>query len=125
MEIKFFEDPLKRGKPREEVRFNQLGLFVYEDRRRVALGFDITPFQERPCIDVVVTNANGIVAATMHVVDIVENNFSLTIHLRDKETTDQYDVTAVLFYKTPETARQEVDSRTVSFDLRLLGRQES
>ena len=123
MEIKFFDDPLMRGKPKEEVRINRLGLYVYEDRRRVAVGFDITPFQERPSIDVVVTNSNGLLAASMHIVDIVESNFTLTLHLRDKEPTDQYQLTAALYYATPETDRLDVHKKVAAFDLRMIGEQ--
>lgn len=125
MKIEFYEDPLKRGKPRGEVRFKQLGLYVHEDRRRVAVGFDITPFDERPCIDVFVVNSDGVPAGSMHIVDIMESNFTLTMHLRDEKPTDEYQVTAVLYYATPDTVPEEVDRRSASFDLRIVGRQPS
>ena len=59
MDIKFFDDPFEGPKPREEVRIKQLGLYMHEDGRRVAVGFDITPFLERPSIQVTFTNERG------------------------------------------------------------------
>ena len=43
MDIQFFEDPLEAPKSREDVRLKELGLYVYEDGRRVAVGFNLTP----------------------------------------------------------------------------------
>jgi hypothetical protein len=123
MEITFFEDPLKRGKAKEEVRFKQIGLFVYDDRRRVAVGFDITPSQERPSIDIEVVNANGDYAGSMQIVDIVESNFTLTLHLRDQDATDLYQLTALLYFVAPDSERLDVDRRTLAFDVRKTGTQ--
>jgi hypothetical protein len=123
MEIRFYEDPMEAPKPREEVRIRQLGLFVYEDRRRVAVGFELTPFLERPSIEVRVSNAQGLPAGSMHIVDTVETNFTLTMHLRDKEPTDTYSVKATLYYASPETGRSDVHTRTAEFDTTRPGAQ--
>ena len=49
--INFFDDPQKRGNEREDVRLKQLGIYVHDDRRRVAISFNLTPFAERPSIE--------------------------------------------------------------------------
>ena len=59
MRIQFYDDLEGGAKSREEVRLNELGLYVYEDGRRVAIGFSLTPFLERPSLLVRVANANG------------------------------------------------------------------
>jgi hypothetical protein len=123
MQIKFFDDPLESPRPREEVRIRTLGLYVYEDRRRVAVGFDITPFLERPSIEINVINARGKLAGSMSIVNTLETNFTLTMHLRDKESTDTYEVTAVLYYATPDTERLDVHSVTREFDVTNPGEQ--
>lgn len=123
MELRFYEDPLESPRPREEVRIRRLGLFVYEDRRRVAVGFNLTPFEERPSIEVAVRNANGHPAGSMQIVDAMETNFTLTMHLRDKEPTDSYTLQATLYYATPEQERMDVHTQTAEFDVSQPGTQ--
>jgi hypothetical protein len=42
-------------------------------------------------------------------------NFNLIIHLRDDAVTDPYELTAEIYYATPETDRQSVDRQSVTF----------
>lgn len=119
IDINFFEDPSKAPRAREDVRFNQLALYVHPDGgRRVAVGFDITPFIERPSIDVRVTNARGESAADLTVIQTLEANFHLTLHLRDKEPTDEYTFSASLYYGgAPDEERMEVDTQSATIDV--------
>ncbi|MFQ5401399.1 MAG: hypothetical protein ACE5E7_17595 [Anaerolineae bacterium] len=117
MHINFYDDPLETPKPREDVRIKRLGLFVYEDRRRVAVGFELTPFLERPSIEVLVTNENGEPAGAMTIIETLDTNFTLTLHLRDKEPTDTYHVQATVYYATPETERMDVHTYAARFPL--------
>ncbi|HEX6386357.1 MAG TPA: hypothetical protein VF177_16925 [Anaerolineae bacterium] len=114
MHVNFFDES---PKPREDVRIKNLGLYVYPDRRRLAVGFDITPFLERPSIEVKITNARGEPAGSLNVIETLDANFSLTMHLRDKEPTDLYEITATLYYATPETERVDVHTKTATFDV--------
>lgn len=123
MRINFFDDPLETPKPREDVRLKQLGLFVYPDGRRIAVGFDITPFLERPSIEVRVVNANGEVAGSLNVIQTLESNFNLTMHLRDKEPTEIYEITAVLYYTPSNEPRMIVHTLTRTFNTTITGNQ--
>ena len=123
MEINFFDDPSEAPKSREDVKLNQIGLYLHEDRRRVSVGFDITPFIERPCIEVTAVNERGEKAGSLHVIDSLDANFSLVMHLRDKEPTDTYEIKAVLYYATPETDRVNVHTFTRTLDLNKIGEQ--
>ena len=123
MDIKFFDDPFEGPKPRDEVRIKQLGLYMYEDGRRVAVGFDMTPFMERPSLQVTFTNERGEEAGSLHVIETLQTNFSLTVHLRDKEPTETYEVTAVVYYATPETERVNVHTLTRTLDRTKPGEQ--
>ncbi|MCI0399255.1 MAG: hypothetical protein L0332_31345 [Chloroflexi bacterium] len=133
MRIQFYEDGVPSPRPPEEVRFNQLGLYVYPGGRQVAIGFDVTPFLERPSIEVTVTNDDGRVAATLTVVEAMQPNFNLTMHLRDQEPTGLYHVEAVLYYPapgsapgerhTPGSGRMVVDSISKSFNATQVGEQ--
>ena len=115
MDIQFFDEPGGGPKSREDVRIKQIGLFLYEDRRRATLGIELTPFLERPSVEVRVRNARGEPAASTNIIDTLVPNFSVIIHLRDAEVTEPYELTAIVYYATPDTERVNVDERTVSF----------
>ncbi len=123
MEIKFFDDSFGMPKSREDVRFNRLGLFLYEDLRRVAVGFDITPFLEPPSIQMTIRNPQGEEVSSLYVIETVDQNFHLTMHLRDEEPSDMYEVTAVLYYATPEKERIDVDTVRRTLDATSPGEQ--
>jgi len=123
MQIQFFDNPLETPKSREDVRLNDLGLYAYPDGRRVAVGFNLTPFLEKPCIEVRVVNERGDAAGWLNVIETIETNFSLTMHLRDKEPTQRYEVTAVVYYATPETERMDVHKLVKTFDATQEGEQ--
>ncbi|MCP4427624.1 MAG: hypothetical protein GY803_24335, partial [Chloroflexi bacterium] len=99
--VQFFDTGFEIPKAREDVKFNEVGFFVYEDRRRVAVGFNITRFLEGPSIEVNITNDNGEPAGTLTVIETGDANFSLTMHLRDQNPTDLYHVEATLYYAVP------------------------
>lgn len=123
MNIQFFDDPLEGPKSREDVRIKQLGLFLYEDRRRVAVGFDITPFLERPSIEVTITGPSGNKAGSLHVIETLETNFTLTMHLRDKEPADAYRVQATVYYAAPDSERMDVHTVKRTLDMSVVGEQ--
>lgn len=115
MNIDFFDDPLEGPKPREDVRIKQIGLFIYKDRRRLAFGVELTRFLERPSLEVSIKNNEGRVVGSLNVIETLTPNFSLTMHLREDEPAEPYTLTAVVYYKTPETEREDVDQQTVTF----------
>ncbi len=117
MDIRFFDDPLEGPRGRADVRIRQIGLFVYPDQRRFMFGIEVTPFAERPSIEVLVSNAAGEPAGSLHVIETLTTGFSLVIHLRDRETLNPYELTAVLYYAWPDREREEVERRTVTFDM--------
>lgn len=117
MDIKFFDDPLEQPRPREDVRIRQIGLYLYPDLRRMMFGVELTPFVERPSIEVLVTNGIGAPAGSLHVIETLTPNFSLTMHLRDRETTNPYTLTAVLYYSWPDREKIEIERRVVTFEV--------
>ncbi len=109
MHVQFYDDLDGGRKSQKEVRLNELGLYVYEDGRRVAIGFNLTPFLERPSILVTITNAQGDEAASLSVIEAMEPNFNLTVHLRDGAHQDPYEVEAIVYYVSEEGERQISD----------------
>ncbi len=123
MRIQFYDDPVGGDYTRDNVRFNQLGLFVYEDGRRIAVGFDITPFQERPSIEISVINSAGIDSAKLSVIEAIEPQFNLTMHLRDSEPINPYTIEAILYYQSLDNERVIVDKIARIFDSTKPGEQ--
>lgn len=117
MNVTFFDDPLEGPQSPEEVRMKQLGLYVYPDKRRVAVGFELTRFRERPSLEVTITNEQGKLAGSLNVIEVLSTNFNLTMHLRDKEPTDTYHIEVVIYYATPETERQNVSTCSADFTI--------
>lgn len=115
MDIQFFDNPLEGPRAREDVRMKQIGLYVHEGGRRVAFGVELTPFLERPSIEVRIRNGALQPAGSLNVIETLTPNFSLNMHLRDAKPTDPYELTAVVYYQTPETERVNVHTETVSF----------
>jgi hypothetical protein len=123
MHVQFYDDLNGGPKSRKEVRLNELGLFVYEDGRRVAVGFDLTPFLERPSLLVTITNVEGEEAASLSVIEAMEPNFNLTVHLRDNASLDPYTVEAIVYYVSEEGKREVSDRVVKAFDSSKPGEQ--
>jgi hypothetical protein len=122
--ISFFDDGIGLGKERADVRLKNLGVFVYEDGRRIAVGFELTPFLERPSLEVIARNARGEEAGSMIVIEALSPNFSLTLHLRDREPTAEYQLEAVVYYQEDrEAERMIVDRKRTNFDATQVGDQ--
>lgn len=123
MNVTFFDDPLQGPEPPKDVRLQQLGLYIYPDKRRVAVGFALTQFRERPSLEVTITNEQGQLAGSLNVIEVLSPNFSLTMHLRDKEPAETYHIQVAVYYATPETEREDVDIRTATFEVTEPGEQ--
>lgn len=119
MDIRFFDDPLESPRSREDVRIRQIGLFIHDDLRRMAFGVELTPFRERPSIEVRLFNGKDEPAGSLNVIETMSPNFNLTLHLRDAETANPYRLVAVLYYSYPEEDKEKilVERREVSFEV--------
>ena len=96
MEFFFPEDNLTRATP-EETRINSLSAQPYPDGRRVRVNMEVTPFQKRPYIEVVLENANGDEVASTSLVEPMSWKLEFTMHIRG-EISNPYTVHARLYY---------------------------
>jgi hypothetical protein len=122
MNIDFFDNPLEVPKSREDVRIKQLGLYMYDDGKRFAVGFDITPYLEPPSIQVTAVDEAGVEVSSLHVIEVNDKNFSLTMHIRETASTI-LQVKAILYYATPETERVDVHTVERPLDITTPGEQ--
>ena len=123
MKIQFYEDPIREPRSREEVRFNRLGIFMYEDGHRFGVGFDLTPFKERPSLQVCVTDETGREVTSLTIIESIQTNFSLTMHLPEDENNTLFDVSVLLYYRTMDNEKLVVDQITKKLDISRAGEQ--
>jgi hypothetical protein len=123
MKIQFYEDPIREPRTREEVRFNRLGIFMHADGRRFMVGFDLTPFMERPSLQVSVTDESGRELTSLTIIEAIQTNFNLTMHLPEDGNDSLFDVSALLYYRTAASEKLVVDQITKKLDISRTGEQ--
>ena len=115
MEFFFPEDNLARTVP-EETRINSLLAQVYPDGHRLRVNIEITPFQKRPYIEVLLNDSNGDEAASTSIVEPMSWKLEFTMHIRG-ELKNPYTLNARLYYPDgPST-----DPLQYSFDVEAPG----
>ena len=108
--------PLPRAK--EDMRFTDAAVKPYTDGRRVKLNFKLTPFSDRPSVEIAVTNAAGSEVAALSLIEAMDTEFEFTVHLRGPEPQGEHDVRLTMYYPEsdePDARRQIVDERHLSF----------
>ena len=111
MDFFFPEDNLDRATP-EETKITVLNVEPYPDGRRLHVNIEMTPFQQRPHLDILITNADGTEIASANVVEPMTFKIEFTMHLRG-ELKNPHTLEAKLFY--PDGPSQE--PQTFSFDV--------
>ena len=113
MDFFFNKDNLDRMTP-EETHITSLKAEPYPDGRRVRVNIEVTPFQKRPHIEVVLKDANGDEVASANIVEPLGWKLEFTMHIREKELKNPYTLDAKLYY--PDGPSQE--PQVISFDVK-------
>lgn len=113
------EEDAPMPRAREDVRFGDVSVKPYGDGRRVKLNFTLTPFVERPSVDIAVTNTLGHEVASMSLIEAMDTEFEFTIHLRGPQPKGEHTLHLTIFYPKTDDApaedRQVVDERLQTF----------
>ncbi len=96
MDFFFPEDNLQRATP-AETHITKLTAEPYPDGQRVRVDLEITPFQQRPTIEVKLTDANNDEVATASIVEPMMWKIEFTMHLRGANA-NPFKIEAKLFY---------------------------
>ena len=96
MEFFFPEDNLSRAVP-EETKINSLSAQAYPDGRRLRFNIEVTPFQKRPYIEVLLNDSDGIEVASTNIVEPMSWKLEFTMHIRG-ELKNPYTLNARLYY---------------------------
>ena len=97
------EDNLTRAVP-EETQISSLSAQPYPDGRRLRVNLEVTPFQQRPYIEILLHDANGSEVASTSVVEPMSWKLELTMHIRGA-LNNPYTLSARLYY--PEGPSKE------------------
>jgi hypothetical protein len=105
------EDHLQRMTP-AETRITALTAEPYPDGYRLRVKVEMTPFQQRPHLEVVLTDRNGDEVASTNIVEPMGWKLEFTMHIRG-ELENPYTLEAKLFYPDGPAA----EPQTVQFDV--------
>ena len=108
MDFFFPEDNLQRMTP-GETHITSLTAEPYPDGERVRVNLEITPFQVRPYIELVLTDADAQEVTTASIVEPMGWKLELTMHLRGAKGSP-FRIEARLFY--PDGPQAEPVSQT-------------
>jgi hypothetical protein len=110
----FFNDPDLQRFPPEETRLLDLRANPYSDGRRIRIGLDLTPFQEKPSIEITLTDTAGLLSGMASILEPMAWKLELTLHIRKHENTaGTYSLAASIQY--PELG--EVDRREITVEI--------
>lgn len=105
--------PPEDGLPPLEVRIKELSVEPWpEDGRRVRIQLDVTPFVERPNLEVVITNEGGQEVSSIHIIESIDARMTFTMHIRSSTVSGQFTAKASIVY--PEIGM--VDEKSVHFE---------
>ena len=90
------EDHLQRAVP-EETRITSLTAAPYPDGYRLRVNIEITPFQQRPHLEVVLNDADNEEIASTTIIEPLGWKIEFTMHIRG-ELNNPYTLEARLFY---------------------------
>ncbi len=92
--------------PREDVRIVSVTATPYPDRRRIKVEVEITPFRERPNLEISLHDAQGRIAASSSVIALMQFKTAFNLHLRSPEDpAGLYIVRVLLYYEDIQTAQ--------------------
>ncbi len=100
------QTPPEDGLPPEQVRFTELRVEPWPDGRKVRVHVSFTPFLQRPNVHMVILNAAGGEAASIDIIENMEEQIAFTMHLRGGETAGPYQLLAAIDYENVGTVAQ-------------------
>ena len=92
--------------PPEEVRFLDVHVEPWPDGRRVRVHVRLTPFQQPPNLEMVILDQQGREVSHISIIENIDFQFVLTMHLRDPEPQPEYRLEVELSYPDKGTITQ-------------------
>lgn len=100
MDIQFFNGA-HAPKPREEIKIEEVVITPYPDRFRVHADVKVTPFRERPNLNLIIHDEQDNIVSELNIIETMHFNMEFTMHLRGMDDpTGAYSLTVELYYET-------------------------
>jgi hypothetical protein len=101
--------------PPEEIRFTELRAepVIDDGPLRTRVYVEVTPFQKRPYIEVVLSGADGQEITSVNVIEPMSRKNVFTMHIRSPQQSGKFTLNARLYY--PE--KPDSDTREVTFEV--------
>lgn len=94
----FFNDPNDKPLPPEDVHIRKLDAKLWPDGKRVAVRFALSPFINRPNIELKIISTNGEELAELNVVEVLDTEMEFTMHLRKENEEGSHKLVMRVFY---------------------------
>jgi hypothetical protein len=107
---RFHQDP--DALPPADVRFTELRVEPWPDGRRVRVHVSLTPFQQNPNLDAVISDDAGQEIAHSSIIEVADVRFVFTMHIRSQTVAGQYNLVARLSYEDIGT----IEERSIPFE---------
>jgi hypothetical protein len=101
-------DPDAKLLPPADTRILELRAEPYPDGKRLRIALDLTPFEQKPYLELKLNNTTGEVVAAASIIELVVWRIELTLHIRkrviipgeaiSKIPTGPYQLEAILSY---------------------------
>ena len=105
MTINFFQ-PGDVPQPADKVKIEYLNASAYPDGWRVKVDIHVTPFQQRPSLELALIKKEaadaGKIVAHLSIIETMHPKMEFTMHIRNVDVPQgEYLVKTVLFFRTP------------------------
>ncbi len=106
-------EPPDDGLPPQEVKIIDLRAEPWpEDQRRVRIHLEVTPFLERPNMEVIITDIQGDEISSINIIESIDTHLAFTIHIRSERVERSYQLAASISYPDIGT----VDQKSIVFE---------
>ena len=105
--INFFESA-DIPQPKDKIKIEKVEAQPYPDGWRVRVVIDVTPFQERPNLEIRVKNAVGRDVSQLSVIETMHRHMEFTVHIRGVQSPiGDYTTEVDLYYGEERTTPQD------------------
>jgi hypothetical protein len=108
-----FGPPPEGALPPQQVRIIELRVEPWDDRRKIRVYIQVTPFLENPDLDISIFGLDEEEITHASIIGTAEDKFVFTLHLRSPFIPDHLRLVAQVSY----TEIGAVDSQTLEFEL--------
>jgi hypothetical protein len=97
--------------PRDKIQIERMEAQPYPDGWRVKVILEVTPFQERPSLEIHVRTIEGRLVSEMTIIETMMRHMEFTVHIRGVSSpVGDYIADAVLFYgEDPKQAQHHLE----------------